>query len=95
MTTNDINWLLMYLLVLVVLVEGSAALVVLYMVTLGRTNPKSRQACRRALTIGLAAAAAGGVVYVILAVRIGIIDLNGSPRGRLAVVAVGEQEKAR
>jgi len=38
-------------------------------------NPGSREVCRRALTIGIAAAWVA--VYVILGVRTGIIDLSG------------------
>jgi len=40
-----------------------------------RKNPGSRKVCQRALTIGIAAA--WMVVYVILGVRRGIIDLSG------------------
>ena len=39
------------------------------------SNPGSREVCRRALTIGIAAARV--VVCVILGVRTGIIDLSG------------------
>lgn len=85
MTAAEVDWLLVYLLVLMLLVEVTAGVVVLWTLTSMRKNPKSRQACRRALIIALAAAAAGAAIYVILGARIGLIDLSGPPRGRLAI----------
>jgi hypothetical protein len=84
MTSNDVNWLLVYLLVPMVLVEGSGASVILCTLTLWHKTPRNRQACRCAVTIALAAAAAGAVPYMILGVRTGITDFSGSPHGRLA-----------
>jgi hypothetical protein len=95
MTPEEIDWLLVYLLVLMLLVEVSAGVVAMCAATLGRKNSGSRRTCRRALTIVVLAAAAGSVLYVILCVRTGLIDLSGPPPGRLAIVETGKPSTAR
>jgi len=47
-------------------------------------KPLPRKSFRNSLAIGLAATVAGAILYVVLGVRIGIIDFSGPPRGRLA-----------
>jgi hypothetical protein len=82
MTADEVNWLLVYLLVLLCLIELSAGVVAFC--KMGRKDTKSRRACRLALMIAMLAAAAGMADYVILGVRTGMIDLSPPPRGRLA-----------
>ena len=79
---DAIDLLLVYLLVLLCLIEMSAGVVAFC--TLGRKSPKSRQTCRLALVVAMAAAAAGTAAYVTLGIRTGMIDLSPPPRGRLA-----------
>ena len=82
MTPDAIDLLLVYLLVLLCLIEMSAGVVAFC--TLGRKSPKSRQTCRLALVVAMAAAAAGTAAYVTLGIRTGMIDLSPPLRGRLA-----------
>jgi hypothetical protein len=57
MRSEEIDWPLVYLLVLV---EVSTGLVMLCIQTLLRKNPNGPQACRGALIVAMAAASAGG-----------------------------------
>jgi hypothetical protein len=91
MTPNEINWLLFCLLVLVALVQASAALVMLW--TACDNRPPRKKSFRKALTIALTATVAGAILYVVLGARIGTIDFNGPPRGRLAIAS--EQHEQR
>lgn len=90
MMPDAIDLLLVYLLVLLCLIEMSAGVVALCS-TLRRKNPRSRQTCRLALIVAMAAAAAGMAAYVTLGIRTGMIDLSPPPRGRLAIVEVAEE----
>jgi hypothetical protein len=83
LTSNEINWLLFSLFVLPVLVQASAALVMLW--TSCDKRPPGRESFRKALAIAVAALAAGAILYGVLGVRIGAIDFDGPPRGRLAM----------
>ena len=84
MTAVAIDLLLVYPLVLSLLVEVSAGVVLFCVV--GKKNPKSRQAGRRALIVAIAAAVAGTAAYVTLGPRTGMIDLSPPPRGRLVTI---------
>jgi len=81
-TTNAIDFLLFGLLILAAIVQVGAVLVMLR--TGWDKKPLPRKSFRNPLAIGLAATVAGAILYVILGVRIGIIDFSGPPRGRLA-----------
>jgi hypothetical protein len=83
MTSNEINWLLFSLFVMAALVQASAALVMLW--TACYKRPQGRESFRKALAIAVAATAAGAILYRVLGVRIGTIDFEGPPRGRLAM----------
>jgi hypothetical protein len=78
-TTNAIDFLLFGLLILAAIVQVGAVLVMLRTVK----KPLPRKSFRNALAIGLAATVTGAILYVVLGVRIGIIDFSGLPRGRL------------
>jgi hypothetical protein len=82
MTTNAIDCLLFGLLILAAVVQAGAMLVMLW--TAWDKKPLPRKSFRKALAIGLAATVAGAILYVVLGMRIGIIDLSGRPRGTLA-----------
>src|SRR6266436_8943953 len=84
MTTNAIDFLLFGLLILAAIVQAGAVLVMLR--TAWDKKPLPRKTFRKALAIGLAATVAGAILYVVLGVRIGIIDSSDPPRGRLAVL---------
>ena len=84
MTTNAIDFLLFGLLILAAIVQAGAVLVMLR--TAWDKKPLPRKSFRKALAIGLAATVVGAILYVVLGVRIGIIDFSGPPRGRLAVL---------
>jgi len=81
-TTNAIDFLLFGLLVLVALAQATAALLMLW--SAWDRRPAPRRSFRKASAIALAATVAGAILYVVLGVRIGIIDFSGPPRGRLA-----------
>jgi hypothetical protein len=81
-TTNIIDFLLFGLLILAAIVQAGAVLVMLR--TASDKKPLPRKLFRKALAIGLAATVAGAILYIVLGVRIGIIDFSGPPRGRLA-----------
>jgi hypothetical protein len=80
-TTNAIDFLLFGLLILAAIVQVGAVLVMLR--TAWDEKPLPRKWFRNALAIGLAATVTGAILYVVLGVRIGIIDFSGLPRGRL------------
>ncbi len=84
MTSNAIDFLLFGLLILAAIVQVGAVLVMLR--TAWDKKPLPRKSFRNSLAIGLAATVAGAILYVVLGVRIGIIDFSGPPRGRLAVL---------
>jgi len=69
MTSNEINWLLLSLLVLAVAVQASAALVMLS--TSCDNRPPARESFRKALAIAVASMAAGAILCGVLGVRIG------------------------
>jgi len=81
-TSNAIDFLLFGLLVLVALAQATAALLMLW--SAWDRRPAPRRSFRKASAIALAATVAGAILYVVLGVRIGIIDFSGPPRGRLA-----------
>jgi hypothetical protein len=83
-TSNAIDFLLFGLLILAAIVQVGAVLVMLR--TAWDKKPLPRKSFRNSLAIGLAATVAGAILYVVLGVRIGIIDFSGPPRGRLAVL---------
>ena len=84
MTSNAIDFLLFGLLILAAIVQVGAVLVMLR--AAWDKKPLPRKSFRNSLAIGLAATVAGAILYVVLGVRIGIIDFSGPPRGRLAVL---------
>ena len=84
MNPSAINLLLFCLLILVALAQATAALVMLWSAWDRRHAPG--RSFRKASAIALAATVAGAILYVVLGVRIGIIDFSGPPRGRLAVL---------
>ena len=81
MTTNAIAFLLFGFLILAAIVQVGAVLVMLR--TAWDEKPLPRKSFQNALAIGLAATVTGAILYVVLGVRIGIIDFSGLPRGRL------------
>jgi len=83
MTSNEINWLLLSLLVLAVAVQASAALVMLS--TSCDNRPPARESFRKALAIAVASMAAGAILYGVLGSELGTIEFDGPPRGRLAM----------
>ena len=83
MTSNEINWLLFSLFVLATLVQAIAVLVMLW--TACDKRPPGRESFRKALAIAIAATSAGAILYGVLGVRIGTIDFDAPPRGRLAM----------
>ncbi|HXM29644.1 MAG TPA: hypothetical protein VN957_26710 [Chthoniobacterales bacterium] len=82
MTTNAIDCLLFGLLILAAVVQAGALLVRLG--TAWDKKPLPRKSFRKALAIGLVATVTGAILYIVLGMRIGIIDFSGLPRGRLA-----------
>src|SRR5258707_7204888 len=82
MIANAIDCLLFGLLIMAAIVQAGAVLVMLR--TAWDKKPLPRKSFRKALAIGLAATVAGAILYVVLGVRIGIIDFSDPPRGRLA-----------
>ena len=81
MTTNAIDCLLFGLLILAAVVQAGALLVRLG--TAWDKKPLPRKSFRKALAIGLVATVTGAILYIVLGMRIGIIDFSGPPRGRL------------
>ena len=81
MTPSAIDFLLFGLLILATIVQVGAVLVMLR--TAWDKKPLPRKSFRNALAIGLTATVAGAIWYVVLGVRIGIIDFSGLPRGHL------------
>src|SRR2546430_1028308 len=83
MTTNAIDCLLFGLLTLAAIVQAGAVLAMLR-AAWDKKKSLSRKSFRKALAIGLVATVTGAILYVVLGMRIGIIDFSGPPRGRLA-----------